>query len=309
MSELGEASRRAAAFLLGSQDADGGWRDFNLYKGIATSWTTAHVATALAAAVGLDDRIPAASEAAAGFLSRHREASGGWAYNARCMADADSTALALIFLTGRVPRPNLKDVAVLASFQRADGGFATYRHLPATHPWGASHAEVTPTALRALAPFLAEDHAILRSGRDWLARHAGRDEAVYWWTTPEYLRLEMARLGAPMARGSADIPCGEVFSTALAIERSILAGGPKHVVAVRYLLERQCADGSWPSTPILLVPDPNARPGSAAARTGHGYADQNRTFTTATVLSALNVARSSRGAAGSSARTKLELQS
>jgi hypothetical protein len=292
---LGAASHRAAEFLLARQDADGGWRDFNLYKGVATSWTTAYVASSLTGAVDLDDRIPAATEAAARFLRHHREPVGGWAYNARCTADADTTAIALNFLAERMPASNLKDVAVLASFQRADGGFATYGHLPATHPWAASHAEVTATALRALARYLAADHAILLAGREWLARQATNPEAaVYWWTTPAYLGLELARLGLPMGDGVAT-PCADSgpFASALDLERSILSGAGRAATAAaaEALIGRQLADGSWPSAPILLVPDPAARVGSAAARAGPANADQRQTFTTATVLSALNAVR------------------
>jgi len=292
---LGAASHRAAEFLLTRQDADGGWRDFNLYKGMSTSWTTAYVASSLTGAADLDGRIPAAAEAAARFLRHHREPGGGWAYNARCMADADTTAIALNFLAERTPPPNLKDVAVLASFQRSDGGFATYGHLPLTHPWAASHAEVTATALRALAHFLPADHAILPAGREWLTREAtDLDAAVYWWTTPAYLGLELARLGLPrrdwLARPCTD---GAPFAVALALERAILSGAERVVTTAvaESLIARQLADGSWPSAPMLLVPDPHARVGSAAARAGPANADQRRTFTTATVLSALNALR------------------
>ncbi len=295
MTGLGAASHRAAEFLLARQDADGGWRDFNLYKGAATSWTTAYIASALAGAVDLDDRIPAATEAAAWFLRHHREPSGGWAYNARCMADADTTAITLNFLAERTPAPNLKDLAVLASFQRPDGGFATYGHLPATHPWAAGHAEVTATALRVLARFLAADHAVLRAGWEWLARETADPEtAVYWWTTPAYLGLELARLGLPLGERW-PTPCEHTspFAAALTLEWSILlgAGRTATAAAAQALIRQQLADGSWPSAPVLLVPGPAARVGSAAARAGPGNADQRRTFTTATVLSALNAAR------------------
>jgi hypothetical protein len=63
------------------------------------------------------------------------------------------------------------------------------------------------------------------------------------------------------------------------------------VGAIGALVGRQLADGSWPSEPMLLVPGPAAKVGSAAARAGPAHADERRTFTTATVLSALNAAR------------------
>jgi squalene cyclase len=304
LSDLDTASRRAAAFLLASHDTDGGWRDFNLYKGVATSWTTAYVAGALASAADVDDRIPEACAAAARFLRRNREPGGGWAYNARCMADADTTALALIFLARLTPAPSLKDVAVLASFQRAGGGFATYKHLPASHPWAAAHAEVTATALRALSLFLTADHAILRTGRAWLTRQAqDRDPTAYWWTTPGYLRLELARLGLTSDKELAATRADAYpFPAALALERSVLLDERRATIngAVEALIGRQSSDGSWPSEPILLVPSPTARVGSPAARDGLAHADQRRIFTTATVLSALTAARHDLAAGGRS---------
>jgi hypothetical protein len=216
------------------------------------------------------------------------------------MADADSTALALLFLAAQGATTRLKDAAVLASFQRADGGFATYRHLPPDHPWSAAHAEVTPTAVRALAMFLPDDHAILRAGRDWLARQAARpDAAAYWWTTPAYYALELARLDLPSRPHRVGRP-GEagVFATSLALERSVLVGeNPLALEAqVEALLDRQLADGSWPSAAILRVPGPAAQPGSASSRAAPPNADQRRIFTTATAVSALNAVRRVRAA-------------
>jgi hypothetical protein len=286
---LAASVARGAAFLLTGQDVDGGWRDFDLKPGVATAWTTAYVAARVADLTDVAPKAAPAVEAAAEFLRAHREPGGGWAYNRRCPPDADSTALALLFLAGREPAPRLKDAAVLAAFQESGGGFATYRPWRADHAWARPHAEVTATALRALTVFLPPDHAILRTGRDWLARRAVHlGDAAYWWVTPAYLALELARLGAPDADAEGgDRGATDAFSSALILERSVLRGAAPAAIdaAAGELIARQGSDGSWPSDPILRVPDPARRgPGSI-------HADQNRLFTTATVVSALNAAR------------------
>ena len=289
MTAVRDSLGRGAAFLLNGQDADGGWRDFNLRPGVSTSWTTAYVAARVETLTDLVPAAAAAADAAARFLRDSRVAGGGWAYNARCPPDADSTALALLFLGRREPRPSLKDVAVLAAFQHPDGGFATYRAWRADHGWARPHAEVTATALRALALFLPSDHWVPRRGLTWLAGQAARPEqATYWWATGAYLKLELARLGFAIADdAAADADTAGVFARALELERAVLSGVGRQAIAAtaQSLIARQCADGGWPSEPILRLPDP------AGAHAGSTHADQNRLFTTATALSALNAAR------------------
>ena len=297
MTAVRDSLGRGAAFLLNGQDADGGWRDFDLRPGVSTSWTTAYVAARVA---DLADIVPAAATAAAAgerFLWSNRKAGGGWAYNARCPADADSTALALLFLGRRAPPRGLKDAAVLAAFQHPDGGFATYRPWRADHGWARPHAEVTATALRALALFLPSDHWVRRCGLAWLVGRAAQPApATYWWATGAYLKLELARLGLAVAgEAAADADNAGAFASALDLERAVLSGaGPGAIEsATQNLIARQCADGGWPSEPILRLPDPAAAPEAADARADSLHADQNRLFTTATALSALKAARRS----------------
>ena len=291
MSGLTKALSAGVDFLVAGQDPDGAWRDFDLTPGKASSWTTAYIAAALERAAGGGDDVGLALADATRFLRANRTPRGGWAYNQRCAADADSTALALLFLAAKDPPPSLSDVAALARFQGSGGGFGTYGGTAADNAWRDSHAEVTVTALRALSLFLPADHAILTSTRLWLDRRpTAPDLVTYWWTTPAYLALELTRHGVPFA--DVDDPDTGAFATALRLERHVLlaSDGERLDESPAILMAMKLADGSWPSTPILRVPNPAAAPGSEAARADRPNADQHRLFTTATAVSALAAA-------------------
>jgi hypothetical protein len=276
-----EASLR---FLLARQDSDGAWRDFRLPSvGRAESWTTAYIALRVEQAAQVAHQpVKAATTAAAAFLRRNCAPRGGWAYNVTCPADADSTAHALLFLRAAP----LKHVAALARFQSPGGGLRTYLWPAPGHGWGNAHPEVTATALRALLPWLGPEHGIVRAGMAWLHAAAELEAGAYWWEAPDYLALEMSRLRStlpepPTAPGIRTAPAA-VFGAALALERAVLLTEPPCELAERAaaLLERQGADGSWPRGAILRLPDP----------AGGGmklFEDEQRLFTTATVVSAL----------------------
>jgi hypothetical protein len=294
LTSLDFALRRAVGFLFDQQDQDGGWRDFQLQKGVSTVWTTAYVAVRLAQEEVLDARTSPALEGAAAFLRRHRHAGGGWGYNGHCMADADSTATALLFLRGRHPAPAVKDIALLAAFQNPDGGFATYRTLPDGHPWRVSNPELTPTVVRALSQFLPAHHVILTRAREWLGRVVlDPENKAYWWTTPAYMHTEMARIGLRTAESQLKmVRFTSVFEAACNLERHALQGrAHEHKRDVEVLIMRQLADGSWPSTPILRVPGALIRPRSIQLNQVPANADQHRIFTTATAFGALGAIR------------------
>ncbi|MBA3811937.1 MAG: hypothetical protein H0X27_09935 [Caulobacteraceae bacterium] len=290
-----EASRaRARRFLLDLQDPDGAWRDFDLPPGPADAWVTAFVGLSLTLAGGPPEaRTRGALDRAAAYLGGARAPGGGWGYNRRCPADADSTALACLFLAaaGEAARP--RDLAVLAGFQHDDGAFATYRFGDPAHGWRGGHPEVTATALRALLPHLGAGHGRIRAGLAWLGR--AQDQGgltAYWWPTDWYLALELERLaaGAP-ALGSPRLTPGPEpvtsFDLALAAElQSIRSPGVRYG-AFQRLLARQSADGSWPSEPILRLTDPRATAGhQTEAVASRLFEDRGRSFVTAAALSA-----------------------
>lgn len=280
-------------FLLRHQDPDGAWRDFQLRPGRSDAWTTAFIGLRLAncARGNLRGPVRKALLAAAGFLQAAREPHGGWAYNWRSPADADSTACVILFLHALSAPVEPKDYAALARFQLPEGGFATYRFGNAGHGWCKAHPEVTATALRALAPFLPADHVRIRNGLRWLTQHAARTCSPYWWLSPHYLAIEMERLRrsipwAPHTLQQDGEQPENCFDLALKFESAILtrSAGAKRGLSSR-LLELQKEDGGWPCSSILRIPDPHGASGFDTA------VDDRRLMTTAAAVWALRLAR------------------
>jgi len=280
----------AVRFLLRNQDADGAWRDFRLRPGRSEAWTTAFVAVRLLSAAQGKLRRPVESalSLAARFLQNTREPRGGWAYNRRCPADADSTACALLFLKSVSATVLPKDFAALARFQSESGGFATYRFADANHAWCMAHPEVTATSLRALSHFLPPDHFRIRSGIAWLSQHLshGPGSESYWWLSPRYFALELGdlRRGFPVLapRHEQSVRHDGHFDLALALELADCAGMQDARLAL--LLDAQLDDGGWPSSPVLRVPDPRLRSGDASPPVA---TDDRRLVTTVAAVSAL----------------------
>lgn len=281
-------------FLLRHQDLDGAWRDFQLRPGRSDAWTTAFIGLRLASCARGNSRGPVrrALLAAAEFLQTAREPHGGWAYNWRCPADADSTACVILFLNTLSATVEPKDYAALARFQLAEGGFATYRFGNAGHDWCKAHPEVTATALRALAQFLPADHFRIQSGLRWLTDHAARACAPYWWLSPHYLAIEMERLrriipSAPRIAPEDGEHPERCFGVALKLEGAVLnlSDGPKRELSSR-LLKHQMDDGGWPCSGILRIPDPHGKAAGFVTAI-----DDRRLMTTAAAISALRAAR------------------
>lgn len=298
--EAADAEARARDFLLGLQDTDGAWRDFDLPPGRAEAWATAFVGLSLARAGGRPGpRTRGALDRASAYLHGARVPGGGWGYNRDCPADADSTALACLFLAAVGEKAEPRDLAALARFQLANGGFATYRFGEPAHGWSHGHPEVTVTALRALVPHLDPGHSRIRAGLTWLQHARGRQELTsYWWPTSWYLRLELKRLALaapkllipPERLESSEEPM-TCFDLALCAELDLISSptcrGSDSLVR---LLARQSDDGGWPSEPILRVTDPRAFVGHQAEATASLlFNDQRRTFVTAAGLSAVSL--------------------
>lgn len=191
-------------FLLSKRARDGWWEDFNGGPGPSDEWVTGYVGAALAGVPGA--RAAEAAREAWRVLSRRRWWSGGWGWNAKVPADADSTqcALRLAWRVGdngsiRVRRGR----RFLARHIGASGGIATYtgshpglhflaayniRNVLRRQPrlsfrgWSAEHVCVT-----AAAAGLAEINA-RTPVRSYLRSTQARDGGwhAYWWSDPEY---------------------------------------------------------------------------------------------------------------------------
>jgi hypothetical protein len=264
--DLTSAIDRGTRFLLGKQAGDGLWHDFQTPAGEASLWPTGFVGTALHLASAPADSLQHAGDA----LLTAQNDDGGWGYNEDVPTDADSTAWALLLLGGLGrPTPSSAVDCLIAHQPSENGGVATYsdpeairrfmgmaRWMP-FRGWCSPHIEVTAAAGRAL-----------------LRHNSGRAEAA--WRCPH-----------------------SAFATALGLSILPHANADPEPIdrGRRRLLALQGDDGGWPSHPIMRIPvpgdtDPNRerwRPIRFAG--GVDVADQHRTFTSATCVSALVQAR------------------
>ena len=100
---LTDAIDAGLEFLLARQSPQGCWTDWRLPPGESSVWTTAYVGYRLSAVRGGGgrDRVRPALRKAAGWLAAHEFAGGGWGYVEETGPDADSTALAMLFLSSQ----------------------------------------------------------------------------------------------------------------------------------------------------------------------------------------------------------------
>jgi squalene-hopene/tetraprenyl-beta-curcumene cyclase len=325
--DLTSAIDRGTRFLLGKQAGDGLWHDFQTPAGEASLWPTGFVGTALHLASAPADSLQHAGDA----LLTAQNDDGGWGYNEDVPTDADSTAWALLLLgcLGR-PTPSSAVDCLIAHQPSENGGVATYsdpgairrfmgmaRWMP-FRGWCSPHIEVTAAAGRALLR-----HNSGRAEAAWrFVRSRQRSDGSwnsYWWTAPHYTTLQAVQLAllfddddavrraarwalrSQHADGGWSTPgCPHsAFATALGLSILLHANADPEPIGrgLRKLLALQGDDGGWPSHPIMRIPvpsdtDPNRerwRPIRFAG--GVDVADQHRTFTSATCVSALVQAR------------------
>jgi hypothetical protein len=312
------AAITAAADFLVAARVRGWWRDFtgdaDWVTGWGDEWVTAYVGAALAATP--HDAGRAAAQEAWRLLVERRQPCAGWGYNRFGPVDADSTAwgarlAAAIGAVGSWPARNAR--ATLAQHVLSDGGITTYRATACPRP---TEEHLTPPN-GSNAGWCRTSHACVTAGAapivgepalDYLrtAQSADGNWRGYWWGDDEYataLAAEaLAATGRPDdalcvtaaaewagARVGDDGAIGDSpFATALGLRILELDGGAQEPAerAHRWLLDRQEADGGWRASARLQNPrpditDPSSRPPAAAT------IDEARTFTTATVLTAL----------------------
>jgi squalene cyclase len=185
--ELEATVLRGLDYVLEQQDAAGSWTDWALPPGPSSEWTTAYIGYRLRGTrAPFRDRLAGALALAAGWLLDHQFPDGGWGYNPTVESDADSTALAILFLSAVARSAPPRAYVHLRRFQRQDGGFSTFLPDGLTGSWGRSHPEITPVALLALLtdPAGSSDPVIDR-GIGWIRRARRLDGTwnAFWWTT------------------------------------------------------------------------------------------------------------------------------
>lgn len=219
----------------------------------------------------------------------------------------------MLFVCAAGATPDDQNYERLLGFQQPDGGFATYEADEGLGSWGSSHPDVSAVAARALLSPRPPAGAALERVIAYVARQLEVTGLwnSFWWCSPLYATQACLALAAATyvpvdpsrtRRVLSSLTPDNSFECALLLDCLNDLGdvpGRRADELIQRLSADQLADGSWPSTPILRIPDrdctaPWERPTSAPV-----YADPGRLFTSATVLRALSRAAH---ANGSSAR-------
>lgn len=119
---------RAIKFIKEQQSSQGYWEDFNLSVGYSNEWVTGYVGSILnqvCTFYSYDNSFLASS---AEWLLSKEHIDGGWGYNYKSGADADSTVSCLSFLHSMgINKGKLeKSLDFLKSHKRDDDGFGTF---------------------------------------------------------------------------------------------------------------------------------------------------------------------------------------
>jgi hypothetical protein len=295
---------RALDFLLDKQQGDGRWTDWKLPPGESSIWTTAYVGCRLknlpACFLG---RTQPAMRTASDWLLKRAFVDGGWGYSEHTGSDADSTALAVLFLSSEGKAVPATCYSFLQTLQGHDGGFSTYPRSGIAGSWGVSHGDVTPTVVRALLTRYGRGAETIERGLDYVikTRTSSGVWDSFWWTS--FLYSTEASL-ALMNDIGLELDRRDTRATLLAsvcespFEKALLLSSLLHLQPTRLdsetwrvveeLLSNQRHDGSWTSRSILRVTRRDCfepwRPGDS----DNLFADNNRFFTTSTAIEALS---------------------
>lgn len=290
---------RGLEYILQQQDAPGSWTDWALPPGSSSEWTTAYVGYRLQGArPNGQPHLEPALDRAATWLLDHQFSDGGWGYNPSVPSDADSTALAILFLSAMNRPPPPQAYEHLRHFQRNDGGFSTYIPDGLTGSWGHSHPEITPIAALALltdsagTPTPAIDHAIR-----WIqtARRPDGTWNAFWWTTglgaTEASLACLTSLGRPEPAPDMLMrmkPGGNLQSALLLSVMATRTRTTHAEILTTPLIAAQAPDGSWCSEAILRVTKRDCDTPWNSPNAGPLFGDPRKLFTTATVVAALS---------------------
>jgi squalene-hopene/tetraprenyl-beta-curcumene cyclase len=292
---------RGVDLILSHQSVNGSWTDWDLPPGSSSIWTTGYVGYRLCS---LPQHLKTSAAphilAAANWLLANASADGGWGYNAIVGSDADSTSFAILFLASAGRRAPEWAYTHLTSYQRPDGGFATYLPGDGFGSWTTSHPDVTPVALLALLTRGVPDRRALYAGIDYVLMQQ-TPEALwrsFWWNSFLYgTEASLSLLHTAGVEGAAPanlsrFPPTNAFETALLIS-SLLYLDPSglHDVVLDLadrLVAQQHPDGGWEAAPILRITRRDCFEPWESDAPGPLFSDPRRLFTTSTVLHALS---------------------
>lgn len=291
-------------YILDQQGRDGSWIDWDLPPGPSSTWTTAYVGRKLTGLrSSLRSRASDSIHRASQWLNDRTFADSGWGYNEAVDSDADSTALAILFLASAKQNVREGSYACLQSFQCADGGFATFRDVPSLGYWAVSHEDVTPSAVLAMMTKYSVESETVERGLQFILNRktSGGIWESFWWTS--FLYSTETSLYLLKAAGQ-NIDLGATrrtllhtrpqhpFESALLLSSLLCLSG---IAAdediwplVDQLLQDQEADGSWQSGPMLRVTRRDCLKPWKPEDPDPLFCDQKHLFTTAMVADALS---------------------
>ena len=291
-------------YILGRQQRDGSWIDWDLPPGQSSIWTTAFIGCKLTSLTSiLRERASASTGLVSEWLNEKMFSDSGWGYSEEVGSDADSTALAILFLASEGKNIPEASYAFLQSFQCADGGFATFRGQPDLGTWGISHADVTPSAVLAMMTKYGTASATVDRGFQFVLDHKTRAGIwqSFWWTSFLYsterslslfqavglnIDLQATRETLLHTRPQNPFESALLLSSLLCLPSSALDEVIRSVVDE--LLRDQAPDGSWRSSPMLRVTRRDCMEPWKPGDDDRLFHDQNHLFTTATVIDALS---------------------
>lgn len=305
--DLKKSVRAAAKYITTHQSEAGQWLDFVLPVGASDAWVTAYVGLSLAK-LPKELRSHEAEEAierACSWCRAAMQPDYGWGYNAFTESDADSSANTILFLSAcKQPIPDAC-FDLLQSFQKQDGGFATYKKTDPNDSWGHCHPDVTPVVLNALLTNKFIKSSRMNSARKFVVANqnpAGIWQS-YWWDS--YLYSTWVNIDLLEKTGWRYKPntCLDFFARQPlpndAFRLSLLGGclyllrfrlgysNPLPLAVLIKLIHLQCPDGNWFSHRILRLTSNKCRNPWAYPYAGDLFTDYRNLFTTATVLNCL----------------------
>ena len=291
----------AALEFLMSRMHNASWTDFRLPVGRSQSWVTAYVLARLAEVPHQWVRGETLwlIEESLKWLVAHQSSAGGWGYNSTVCDDADSTSWAIIALRHH-ERPIPPVALEMLRRCATNDGFATYPEGSSPgKAWALTVPDVTAVAMNAAGwPPDAAERFVSR----WLQPNGLLP--AYWWTSQFYTwaalldhdedlnhLIATAILREQLRRWTPE----SSFEAALMLSCMLRLGMAEASGVVRRLLQAQQPDGSWRSSALLRLTAPEVSDPWNRINAGPLYCDENRVFTTATVIAAIGRFYKARG--------------
>lgn len=284
------ALQNGIGYLMRTQNKQGHWMDFDCdiepggfwQVGISDQWVTGTVVACLRDAdINLDiQNLDQSCETAERWLMRSVR-KHGWGWNVAVDPDADSTAWVLRTNLGK----SNAELALLslADYQRDDGGIATYASR-SKGEWSIAHPDVTANMILSLHVNGHASHGVnLESAVRYLVDQQKGDGHwdAYWWDSTVYTTAlagevllneikyqHVLNKAVNYIKRSQNIDGGwgknqsNTIDTALCLrfistivtERTSNDLEKYRKKGIEWLCSHQNADGSWPSSKLLLPP-------------------------------------------------------